>query len=586
MYIAEVRLHNFRSYRDACVRLSPGINVVVGPNNAGKSNLLAGLNLLFGERFPRRTDLAHRDFHLSAEQSDGVSLLGIAARLAGTSNDLRPGEDWGAYSETWSPHPGTGEIRIPWSDDWWNALSAPLDAGRRWLGPHDLESAIGRAVTSGEVWAYVVCERDESGEMELGFLIKSDEGWIRLSRVRGAVRDGVITAAYLPAFRSPAESLRISDWTWYGKLVRKLYQSERDRNQARFTKAEAEISDLVQGAFTSPTDWIRGLLAPLVPTVDVSFKAGPFTVDRAHEAVTLFVNDGVESPVAEKGAGLQSLLVIALFELYCKLFHESGTALLLEEPENYLHPHGRRALVAALRRFVQEDETRRQIIVTTHSENLVRAADVGGLKVVRKGPTGSKFWALPTQHEHRDRWQQILRRSPEVVFAEHAILVEGAEEYLVPSLADYVVGSSGVRGVLDRRNVSVIRVEGKANFKAHVTLLEKLGIGWTILTDQDFLASGATQFLPPDALGASDDHKIAAFKKIGVFVNPRGDLEGLYTERGQKLVQEQRSKDRAALEIAQKIEAGDSVDDWLGNIEPIRDAVLHALDKVGWQTGG
>jgi len=42
MYVAEVRLINFRSYRDTTVMFGPGLNVVVGENAAGKTNLLEG----------------------------------------------------------------------------------------------------------------------------------------------------------------------------------------------------------------------------------------------------------------------------------------------------------------------------------------------------------------------------------------------------------------------------------------------------------------------------------------------------------------------------------------------------------------
>jgi len=39
----DVRLQNFRSYGDASFELSPGVNIVVGPNASGKTNLLEAL---------------------------------------------------------------------------------------------------------------------------------------------------------------------------------------------------------------------------------------------------------------------------------------------------------------------------------------------------------------------------------------------------------------------------------------------------------------------------------------------------------------------------------------------------------------
>ena len=41
--ITDLRLQNFRSYGDASFELSPGVNIVVGPNASGKTNLLEAL---------------------------------------------------------------------------------------------------------------------------------------------------------------------------------------------------------------------------------------------------------------------------------------------------------------------------------------------------------------------------------------------------------------------------------------------------------------------------------------------------------------------------------------------------------------
>src|SRR5581483_6402575 len=38
--ITGIRLQNFRSYKDASFEFEPGVNIVVGPNASGKTNLL------------------------------------------------------------------------------------------------------------------------------------------------------------------------------------------------------------------------------------------------------------------------------------------------------------------------------------------------------------------------------------------------------------------------------------------------------------------------------------------------------------------------------------------------------------------
>lgn len=44
--ISTIRLQNFRSYRDASFEFEPGVNIIVGPNASGKTNLLEGVMML------------------------------------------------------------------------------------------------------------------------------------------------------------------------------------------------------------------------------------------------------------------------------------------------------------------------------------------------------------------------------------------------------------------------------------------------------------------------------------------------------------------------------------------------------------
>src|SRR5690349_6581321 len=46
MAIADIRLQHFRSYGDDFYELSPSVNIIVGPNASGKTNLLEALLVL------------------------------------------------------------------------------------------------------------------------------------------------------------------------------------------------------------------------------------------------------------------------------------------------------------------------------------------------------------------------------------------------------------------------------------------------------------------------------------------------------------------------------------------------------------
>lgn len=56
MYLAELTIKNFRKLREATLKFQPGLNVLVGPNNVGKSAAIDALRTLLAghdENYPR-----------------------------------------------------------------------------------------------------------------------------------------------------------------------------------------------------------------------------------------------------------------------------------------------------------------------------------------------------------------------------------------------------------------------------------------------------------------------------------------------------------------------------------------------------
>ena len=48
MYIKEINILNFRSFKEALIPFHEGVNVIIGHNNTGKSNLLRAMGLVLG----------------------------------------------------------------------------------------------------------------------------------------------------------------------------------------------------------------------------------------------------------------------------------------------------------------------------------------------------------------------------------------------------------------------------------------------------------------------------------------------------------------------------------------------------------
>ncbi|MEI7838656.1 MAG: AAA family ATPase, partial [bacterium] len=55
--LTSIRLQNFRSYLDDSFELSDSVNIIVGPNASGKTNLLESILIIAGENSYRGKDI-------------------------------------------------------------------------------------------------------------------------------------------------------------------------------------------------------------------------------------------------------------------------------------------------------------------------------------------------------------------------------------------------------------------------------------------------------------------------------------------------------------------------------------------------
>lgn len=85
------------------------------------------------------------------------------------------------------------------------------------------------------------------------------------------------------------------------------------------------------------------------------------------------------------------------------------TVILLEEPENNIHPRRLEQVVESFRVFTQRDEKAGlQIIMSTHSPYLVDKLRPEELLIVERGPEGTKVQPVPD----RDRVHELLEDAP------------------------------------------------------------------------------------------------------------------------------------------------------------------------------
>lgn len=519
MYVSELLIRNYRSIKKERIIFGPGRNVLVGKNNSGKSNIIKALELVLGEKFPSNGQFEKKDFYNASGKQDDVNYFFIAVKLEG--KDFNKEELRSIDKSVYCINTGKDSLIEKFYEDEDNeALSeeekALLFEGKGSNKPYSYlkgDSLVNFFEEAEEFYIYLYVtnkiteETDDSYHTVYAMYVKKKDGYYYRITLSNKIRYALITCAILPSFRDPQDQFKINSWTWYGKLIKKLWESGDEEIKAEIQANLTQLKDKTQRIFKEAIEELKHDLEKAIDNHAISFEMLQNTKDDIYKNICIFVDDGINTPIFDKGSGIQSAMAIALFSYYCNEFHKNSSLLIVEEPEIYLHPQARRALSQRLDEFVfgidnetlnqennQENNNRakNQVIITTHSIEFIKNTPLENIIVVRKtDDAGTKISRINTSKKDTAELQKIKNMiwtvNAELFFADEVILVEGGEFYLFPLVADEVAKE---KKALEMKNISIIRVGGKSYFKSYVELLSELGIKWFIIADLDFLESG------------------------------------------------------------------------------------------------
>lgn len=213
---------------------------------------------------------------------------------------------------------------------------------------------------------------------------KKVEKYYRMLYINPNIKATLMTSLLIPAFRTTESTLKITKWTWYGKLLQKKWEDSCNlEHQVAIQQASDELKETIGKVYGELKNDINMQLRKTLTLMDIKIDINMLEnkSEDYYKNIRLSVNDGIETPLENKGSGLQSLIIIELFKFYCKVFNQSSL-LILEEPELFLHPHAKRMLSDILNDFIEDDKN--QIIITTHSEEFIHNIDIENINVIRK----------------------------------------------------------------------------------------------------------------------------------------------------------------------------------------------------------
>jgi energy-coupling factor transporter ATP-binding protein EcfA2 len=497
------------------------MNLIVGKNNAGKSNVVSALNLLFGDRYPTYLNFEDKDFYKykdnSVEVDDGY--FWVLAKLEG---DISPQiyDINGIWMGKLNCFPFlVQDTKV----DIHEALK--IDIAQELDGCEDFESwgyrgskkvyakpdgnfnasLIEHLKNKKSAWILLYVTKDESGEIcqkDFSFILETPEAFYRCWGLSSEFRDSLINSAVIPSFRDPEKQLKINNWSWYGKLIKRIWDENKDQTVPIGGDAQEAMSysQTMNTLFTRINEignrLFEDIMQDIKQNMDMSFQDCDFslqfvtdTKDDIYKTINIFVDDGYKSLLSNKGSGIQSAFIISAFCYYCSTFHKNSSLLVVEEPELYLHPQGRRSILQVFEDFINLVDTENQAIITTHSSDFIKPEYINNITVVRKEDGNTNQYKVNISDEADFKKKQIFnwKQNNELFFSEKILIVEGAEERIIPLIADKIKDTNSY---LDKNNISVIRANGKGNISKYIEIAEMLNIEWFALADLDFLFKG------------------------------------------------------------------------------------------------
>lgn len=546
MIITKLKINNFKSINDMSLEFVEGKNIIVGQNNSGKSNIISAINLVIGEKYPSK----RFDDKFYYKNSDNFS---IVLQLSKCNEFDRE------YLENYNKK--IGIYTIPKEDEYLlNSTDEldELDFRTNWKNNYEIIQMIESAK---HIYVSLVSRKNEDTIYTLS-IDMGDENLYKLKFFASELLSSFITSAIIPSERSLKNELVINSYSWYGKLIKNIWQNMSQKNNTLLSEHNQNLTNVTNSIFESLTTELGQSVKDAIPYNKLEFKLIQDTKTDYYKGIKILLDDGYYSLLDDKGSGIKSLMIIELFKLYCKKYHTFSSCLIVEEPEVFLHPQARSVLSKKIDQFLVGNNN--QTIITTHSEQFLSNFDIKQLTFISKEDGQSKKYKILNSDFTEKEFQKIniitKTENAEMFFADTVVLVEGGEKYIIKKLFEIYKDKL----FLDYNNVSIIKVGGKSYFDIYKKMLEKLGKKVYIIGDYDNLKEEVNEFLTPEDLntlnelkgrnnGLKDYNQLSPEDKIeldyifstletqNIFILHNGQLEDYYNNvEVQKITQENR----------------------------------------------
>jgi predicted ATP-dependent endonuclease of OLD family len=422
MYLSKIRVKNYKSFRDSGdLEFKPGINLIVGQNNSGKTALLESLSLRF-----------YSVEHKSIKNILKRKLLQIPQRDEENSSIV---EGTIIIPEHYLLDLGNEILWMPY------IVGEPRSENSQKIenfGIENYEIYIKEYISlhfSHNGSNARKLELKGSKESEKNYKLTEQEDRLIGIMISEEKKLNFVENTNPPQKHSTsAFTFRCSN-TFFSRIYK--FQAERSCKNGcivglnRELKTNGEnLAEVLLNAQTNNDEIYKELIeyaSEVIPSVKwvssvrTERDQGPFheikvwTIDKKSKREDLAI------PLSECGTGIGQVLAI----LYVVVTSEEPRTIIIDEPNSFLHPGAAKKLIQILNKFPQH-----QYFISTHSPEVLSAAKpstITRLKYV-DGETIAKSVNLEQTKDLRETLDEIGVRFSDVFFTENILWVEGETE--------------------------------------------------------------------------------------------------------------------------------------------------------------
>lgn len=539
MILSRISIENFRGLEKLEIEPSSS-TCIIGKNNAGKSSVLLALDMAMNGQKPATRDFYHNANCIVVEMTfDEVADDDLARLVDEHREKIRALVFHGSISLQYVAHkeerPTLNALQhFPQDEALRNADS--LVTGKRgaelktFIVEHypkyagQLEAV--QNVTQFRAAIKEIITQLPAAEMVSGFAPLT-------TGMPNSITQLLPEIIYVPAVKDLSEETRTKETAAFGKLMKLiLVQIENSEQFIKFQEAFTGLNKLLNRIPEEAEDnriddlsWIEGTLQKYLSEhfaeAGVSIRIGSPELKQVLSNAQIFVNDGVETPIEQKGDGIKRAMLFSLIRTYVDLQRkvrakdQAGnpeqkirpSLFLFEEPELFLYPSAQHKLFSAICDLTSLGH---QVIITTHSPIFLRPGATTNFiklnKTFQEGVLKTRALALDLENNvsAKNAFKLICYENNAVaLFADKVLLVEGdTDQAYLPGIAKCLNPDWD----FDQPGIAIVQTGGKHSVKTFRDFFNSFEVKTYVVVDADALADGYNRLgLPAELSKACGD---------------------------------------------------------------------------------